>query len=165
MVVKTGEKGGFLMQFTGTYTIPASRDLVWRALNDEKLLAECIPGCRSLEWVSDTELAAKIGAKFGPLESVFRGEVVLSDVIAGHTYTMSVSGKGKLAGSARGVAKISLEDQANGTLLRYDAQTELSGILASLSEKLVTGAGQKLADKFFARFSELIIRHYGPHTD
>lgn len=149
------------MQFTGTYTIPAGRDLVWRALNDEVLLRECIPGCRALDWVSDTELSAKIGAKFGPLETVFKGQVLLSDVIAGQTYTMAVSGKGKLAGSARGVAKISLEDKEDGTLLTYNAQTQLSGILAGLGEKLVAGAGQKLADKFFAKFSELIVHHYG----
>lgn len=151
------------MEFTGNYLIPARRDLVWRALNDEKLLRDCIPGCRALEWVSSSELSAKIGAKFGPVDTVFKGKIMLSDVIAGETYTMTVSGKGKLVGGAKGVAKISLEsagEDGGSTLLTYAAQTALSGVLASLGQKLVAGAGQKLADKFFARFSDLIGEHY-----
>jgi carbon monoxide dehydrogenase subunit G len=37
------------MDMTGVEAIPASKQIVWDALNDPDVLKECIPGCQSLE--------------------------------------------------------------------------------------------------------------------
>ena len=48
------------MEMSGEYRIPAPREVVWRALNDPAILKDCIPGCQSLDKVSDTEMTAKL---------------------------------------------------------------------------------------------------------
>ena len=44
------------MDMTGTQHIEAPRDVVWVALNDVEVLKQSIPGCESIEKVSDTEM-------------------------------------------------------------------------------------------------------------
>ena len=51
------------MEMQGERRIPAPRQLVWERLNDPETLKECIPGCESVDKVSDTEFTAKVRAK------------------------------------------------------------------------------------------------------
>ena len=37
------------MKLTGTQTLPAPRQTVWRLLTDPVCLATCLPGCEKLE--------------------------------------------------------------------------------------------------------------------
>jgi len=48
------------MDITDEYRIPARRQHVWDALNDADVLKGCIPGCKEMEKVSDTEFAARL---------------------------------------------------------------------------------------------------------
>ena len=55
------------MDMTGQHTIPASRQIVWEALNDPDVLKECIPGCEEIEKTGDTGFTAKVSVKVGPV--------------------------------------------------------------------------------------------------
>ena len=44
------------------------------------VLQQCIPGCETLEKVSDTELKATVRMKIGPVSAKFGGKVTLSDM-------------------------------------------------------------------------------------
>src|SRR6266852_6179979 len=81
------------MDMTGTQHIEAPRDVVWAALNDVEVLRQSIPGCQSIEKVSDTEMNAKVILKVGPVKATFIGKVTLSDLDPPNGYVIS----GKLA--------------------------------------------------------------------
>ena len=51
------------MKLSGEHHIPASRQTVWEALNDAETLKACLPGCETLDKISDTEMTAKITTK------------------------------------------------------------------------------------------------------
>ena len=74
------------MDITGSYTIPAKQSAVWSALNDPNILKECIPGCETLSMLSETEFAATIVAKIGPLKARFTGRVELSEIDPNNAY-------------------------------------------------------------------------------
>ena len=57
------------MDMTGEYRIPAPREKVWAALNDPETLKRSLPGCESLEKVSETEFVATVVAKVGPVKA------------------------------------------------------------------------------------------------
>ena len=63
------------MEMSGEYRIPAPREKVWAALNDPQVLKETIPGCQSVEKLSDTEMTARVKAKVGPVSATFNGTV------------------------------------------------------------------------------------------
>ena len=143
------------MNLTGEYRIPAPREAVWAALNDPDVLKACIPGCEELTKASDTELAAKVVAKIGPVKAAFGGKVTLSDLDPPNGYTISGEGQGGAAGFAKGGAKVRLEavDGGTATVLHYAADAQIGGKLAQIGSRLVEGTAKKLADEFFTAFA------------
>ncbi|BCX17058.1 MAG: hypothetical protein KatS3mg117_0740 [Geminicoccaceae bacterium] len=144
------------MDMTGEYRIPAPRQRVWEMLNDPEVLAKAIPGCESLQKISDTELQAKVKAKVGPVSATFSGKVTLSDLDPPAAYTISGEGSGGVAGFAKGGARVQLlEDGPAATILKYEAKAEVGGKLAQIGSRLIQGTAKKMADDFFGKFAEL----------
>ncbi|MCT8972866.1 CoxG family protein [Microbaculum marinisediminis] len=141
------------MTMTGEYTIPADRQTVWNALNDQDVLAASIPGCESFEKKSDTEFSAVATVKIGPVKAKFKGDVTLSDIDAPNSYRISGQGQGGVAGFAKGGATVSLKDgEDGGTVLTYDVEAHVGGKIAQVGQRLINGAAKKTADQFFENF-------------
>jgi len=141
---------------TGEYRIPAPREKVWAALNDPEILKASIPGCQSLERVSEREFTARVVAKVGPVKSTFNGNVVLGNINAPESYTISGEGKGGAAGFAKGGADVRLAEDGDATLLRYTAKADVGGKLAQLGSRLIDGTAKKMADEFFHNFRQQV---------
>jgi uncharacterized protein len=141
------------MDMTGEYRIPAPREQVWAALNDPATLKASLPGCQSLEKVSDREFAATVVAKVGPVQAKFNGNVTLSNLNPPESYTISGEGKGGAAGFAKGGADVRLLEDGEVTVLTYTAKADVGGKLAQLGSRLIDGTAKKMADEFFNNFS------------
>ena len=145
------------MEMTGEFRIPAPRERVWQALNDPEILKQAIPGCQTIEKVSDTEFTAKVVAKVGPVKATFGGKVNLTDLDPPKAYTISGEGTGGVAGFAKGSAKVNLEeDGVEATVLRYEVQAHVGGKLAQIGSRLVDATSRKMADDFFAHFAAVV---------
>src|ERR1700688_764651 len=141
------------MVMNGEVQLPAAREVVWAKLNDPEVLKACIPGCQSLEKLSDTEFQAVAVTKIGPVKAKFKGKVTLSDLDPPNGYKISGQGDGGVAGFATGGATVKLEPKDGGTLLIYTVEAQIGGKLAQLGQRLVNGAAKKLADDFFQKFA------------
>lgn len=145
------------MDLKGERTIAAKRDAVWQALNDAAVLKDCILGCETLEQVSDTEFAATVTAKFGPVKAKFNAVIELQDLDPPNSYKLVGEGKGGVAGFAKGGATVSLADDGeNSTTLTYDANMQVGGKLAQVGSRLVGGTTNKIINEFFDRFEKQV---------
>ena len=145
------------MDMTGTQHIEAPRDVVWAALNDVEVLKQAIPGCQSIEKVSDTEMTAKVTLKVGPVKATFAGKVTLSDLDPPNSYRISGEGSGGIAGFAKGGATVRLSEDTPGvTILAYEVDAQIGGKLAQLGARLIDSTAKKLAGEFFASFGEIV---------
>ena len=144
------------MVMTGEVQLPAAQEAVWAKLNDPEVLKVCIPGCESLEKLSDTEFQAVATNKIGPVKARFKGKVRLSDFDPPNSYKISGEGDGGVAGFAKGGAVVTLKAQDGGTLLSYNVEAQIGGKLAQIGQRLVNGAAKKLADQFFAKFAAAV---------
>ncbi len=144
------------MNIIGESEINVPPSAVWDALNDPEVLRQSIPGCDSLEKVSDSEFTAKVTTKIGPIKAKFSGEVELGDLDPPNGYTLSGRGSGGAAGKAKGSARISLEATPLGTRLSYDVTADVSGKIAQLGARLLKGTATSLAEKFFANFNAIV---------
>jgi uncharacterized protein len=124
------------MTMNGEYQLPVARETVWEKLNDAETLKACIPGCESLDKLSDTEFQAVAVTKIGPVRAKFKGKVTLSDLDPPNGYK--------------------LEPKDGGTLLIYTVEAQIGGKLAQLGQRLVNGAAKKLADDFFQKFAATV---------
>ena len=146
------------MELKQSQDIPLPIDEVWAALNDAEILAKAIPGCQALNQVSNTELTAKVKLKIGPVSATFTGEVTLSELNPPHSYVISGSGKGGVAGGATGSARVDLEPIEDGaaTRLTYEVDAAVTGKIAQLGSRLIESTAKKLATKFFTDFISVL---------
>ena len=144
------------MKMSGEQRIEANVERVWEALNDPDVLKASIPGCDSLEKKSDTELAATVTLKIGPVKAKFNGEVELKDLNPPHSYTIVGEGKGGIAGFAKGGADVSLAEDGDATILTYTAKADVGGKIAQLGSRLIDSTSKKLAGEFFKKFGKIV---------
>ena len=144
------------MDMHGERRIPAPRQAVWERLNDPETLKQCIPGCESVDKLSDTEFTAKVVARVGPVKASFSGKVTLSDLNPPAGYTITGEGTGGVAGFAKGSATVALEEEGGETVLRYGAQGQVGGKLAQIGSRLIDATARKMADEFFTRFAAAV---------
>ncbi|QDY98990.1 carbon monoxide dehydrogenase subunit G [Nitratireductor mangrovi] len=147
------------MNMEGEETIEAPIGKVWEALNDPAVLKASIPGCESLEKKSDTELAATVSLKIGPIKARFQGQVELKNLKPPHSYTIQGEGKGGIAGFAKGGADVELKEQGpNETLLTYKVNADVGGKIAQLGSRLIMSTSKKLAGQFFSNLNEQVTK-------
>lgn len=142
---------------SGEVVLPADQATVWRRLNDADTLKGAIPGCESLEKLSDTEFQAVVKISIGPVSARFRGKVQLTDIDAPNSYRIGGEGEGGVAGFAKGGASVRLASLGgSSTRMNYDVEAQVGGKLAQLGGRLIDSSAKKIADEFFANFAKAL---------
>lgn len=140
------------MNLQGERLIPATPEATWAALNDPETLKACIPGCESLERISDDEYLATVAMRIGPVNARFKGKLKLQDIVEPTSYTMAFDGQGGVVGFGKGSADVRLSPDSAGTRLEYTAKAQVGGKLAQIGSRLIDGAAAKITDDFFTAF-------------
>jgi 2-furoyl-CoA dehydrogenase large subunit len=133
----------------GALQINADANSIWSVLVDPDRLARVFPGCRSLLLTSDNVYQGVVDLGVGPVSGTFDAFVELSDLDPPHTMTLTGKVIGPL-GTSRGVGIIKMIDAGKSTKIEYSYQIGLSGTIASVGGRLISGAARVLINRFFA---------------
>lgn len=139
------------MDIQGTSRIPASLEMVWAALNDPVVLAQCVDGCDSFEQVDPAQFAATGSIRVGPVRSRIAINLTITEKEPPTRAVLRLTARGSL-GRAEAVATIHLTATDEGTNLDYQAHAVFGGQLGRFATRWADGAAQELLDTFFARF-------------
>jgi len=145
------------MEMTGEQRIALPQSKVWEALNDPAILKQCIPGCEVVEKLDDNQFNMAMVAAIGPVKAKFSGKLTLTDVQVPSTYTLNFEGTGGIAGFGKGQCTVNLSEEAQITLLTYNAKATVGGKIAQIGARLVSGAAKKIADQFFVKFNQVLV--------
>ena len=143
------------MKLTGAYKLNVKKEIVWNALNDPKILKQCIPGCDSFVKENDNTFNVSATNQIGPMNATFSGIVKLSNIKKNESYTLSGEGQSSV-GFANGSANVKIKEESDITLLNYEVNVVVGGKIAQLGSRLIDGVGKKMSDYFFGRFADLI---------
>ena len=143
------------MKLSGSYKLNVKKEEAWKALNDAKILKQCIPGCESFDVDSDNVFNVIATNQIGPMNATFSGIVKLSNIIENVSYTLSGEGQSSV-GFANGIANVKLLEENNVTTLTYEVNVNVGGKIAQLGSRLINGVAKKMSDYFFGRFADLI---------
>ena len=144
------------MDISGEYRLKVSRQRAWDTLLDPNTLHSCIPGCQSLERLTDDHYQARIKTVIGPVRATFDTELHIKNSNPPESYRLEGEGKGGVVGFGKGYADVTLNEDGEGTILRYSATFQVGGRLAQLGSRLVLGVTRKIAADFFDQLTKRI---------
>jgi uncharacterized protein len=124
------------------------REVLWRTIQDKEVLKRTLPGCKAFVEVEDNVFESELGISIGPVKGVFTGDVRQLDKEEPEFYRLLVTGRGK-PGEIDADAEMTLTETEEGTVLLCQAEVKLTGILASVGQRVMSGVAKVVIGQFF----------------
>ncbi len=145
------------MLLTGNHVIEAPPAKVWALLMDTDTLARIVPGVTKLEKIDDTTFKSTLGVKLGPVSAAFNGNLHMEDLVEEKGFTLKVQQNSKV-GNASAAIKIDLTPiEATKTEVAFSGDVKLSGMLASMGQRLIGSVANTLSKQFFANMEKELL--------
>ncbi|MHC4548074.1 MAG: CoxG family protein [Planctomycetota bacterium] len=137
------------MNLKGEAKIDAPPEQVWDILLDPEVIAACIPGCQELREEGPDRYTAVLKLGLGPVSGTYEGSFHLHDKVAPSRYTMAFEGTGR-PGFVKGTARAELRADGGATVVAYECDLEIGGLIASVGQRVLKSASSYLVGQMFA---------------
>jgi len=142
------------MQLTGKHIFNAPPSVLWNMLMDTEILAKVVPGISKLERIGENSFKAIVEIKMGPVSGAFNGNLQMDDIDEPKGFTLKIQQNSKI-GNANAAIKISLLPVAeNQTEVAFDGDAKLSGLLATMGNRVIGGVSNTLTKQFFTNLEK-----------
>jgi carbon monoxide dehydrogenase subunit G len=121
---------------------------VWNFLTDAHRISECLPGCEKLEQTGEGSYDLQMRFGVGSVSGVFKGSIRLHNLQPISEYQMTVSGSGS-PGFVNGEGTVQLTPNETGTVLQYSGDVSAGGAIASVGQRMISGAARMVINQFF----------------
>jgi uncharacterized protein len=142
------------MKLENEFTVSASMEEAWKAMNDLERVTPCLPGAQLTEQVGD-EYKGEMSVKMGPVTAKYNGTVKIEEADESeHRAVIRAEGKdARGQGTASATITSTLQDEGNGsTKVHVDTDMQLTGRAAQFGR----GVQQDVAAKLLNRFAECL---------
>lgn len=143
------------MKLAGEYRMQVPRAQVWESLLDAEVLSRCLPGFERLERVGENDFEGALDIRVGPVQGKFQGRLTLSNLDPPSGYSLQMKGQGP-AGFVNGTGDLQLVDEGEGTLLRYDMDTQVGGKIAGVGQRLLESSAKSISEQALAALGAII---------
>ena len=137
------------MKVSGEALLHGSTDDVWKTLLDPAVLVRTIPGCERLDEIGPDAYAMTVTAGVASIRGTYAGEVRLTDLVEPTSLVLHASGAGG-PGTVSADVRVRLTPANAGTLVAYDADAAVGGMVGGVGQRMLAAVGRKLAGEFFA---------------
>jgi uncharacterized protein len=144
------------LKISGTHTLAVPPDRAYAMLLDPAVLAQAIPGCESLEKISDQddEYRMKMKMALAAVSGAFEGKVRITDKTPPSSFRMDVEGTGKI-GFVKGGGLLTLKRAGEGTEVNFDGDVQVGGTIAAVGQRLIDTTAKMMIKKFFERLATI----------
>lgn len=143
------------MKLKGAHTLKAPRKVIWDMLMDPNQLVKITPGISELNKVDESKYDAIAEVKIGPVKGKFKGELFIQDPVEPESFALKVKQDSKI-GNVVATILINLEDEGGDTLVTFDGDAQMSGLIARTGQRVVSGVANSLTKQFFESFEKEI---------
>jgi carbon monoxide dehydrogenase subunit G len=146
------------MDVTGSQKVRAPRNQVFQALLNPEVLKNSVPGCESAEFVdfqTGRQLKMTISPNIPGLKGPFTVFLQTGEVIP-PSHVVIMAEPTSNVGSIKSACAIDLVEEADGTMLNYNAHAEMEGKIAATPEIVIKGAVKLALDQFFKNFEKQV---------
>ncbi|HLG76636.1 MAG TPA: SRPBCC domain-containing protein [Ktedonobacteraceae bacterium] len=143
------------MKLHGTHTFKANSTLVFQALLNPEVLKASIPNCEAVSYVDANTLRLDVSSPLPGLKGTISANLKITRAQAPSFLELQLIRQGR-GGSVNATAQISLADEANGTLLTYNANADLEGPAAVANNLLGESMVKSQLNGFFKNLEKSI---------
>ena len=138
------------MELTGRQTVNATPATLWNMLMDTDTLSKIVPGVSKLEKTGDNSYKSTLEIKMGPVSGAFTGNLQMENIEQEKGFTLKVQQNSSI-GNANAAIKIELIPvNPNETEIVFDGDVKVTGLLASMGQRILGSAANMLTKQFFA---------------
>ena len=143
------------LKIEGSYRFNAPRERVWQVLLDPKIMAQCMPGCESMNEVAPDRYETIMKVGVASIKGTYKGKVAIKDKQAPAHYVLSGEGSGG-PGFMQGDVTIDLIESDGQTILNYSTEPKIGGLIASVGQRMLNGVAKVMTDQFFKKVETFI---------
>lgn len=139
------------MKIEGNYDFSAPREKVWQVLLDPQIMAQCLPGCESMEEVGPDQYEANVKIGIAAVKGSYKAKVRIAEKREPSHYVLSGEGSGG-PGFMQGDLVIDLEENdRGGTTVKYSTEPKIGGLIAGVGQRMLGGIGKMMVNQFFKK--------------
>jgi len=121
---------------------------------DTDTLARIVPGISRLEKTGENTYKSILDIKLGPVSGSFNGNLQMDEIAAPDGFTLKVQQNSKI-GNANAAIKIGLMNvEEKKTEVSFDGDVKLSGLLASMGQRIIGSVANTLSKQFFSNLEK-----------
>ncbi len=144
------------MKLNGSHKFKASSTQVYNAILNPAILKACIPGCQSVEYIDANKIRANISTPLPGLKGPYGVIVNIAQRQEPNNLTLQVQRQGT-GGSINAQSTINILDEADGAVLKYDANADLSGPVAIANNPIGESFTKGSLASFFKNLDKAIV--------
>jgi uncharacterized protein len=137
----------------GTYTLHAPIDKVWAFLMDPDSISRVLPGCEELKETEPDTFEGVLQIGVASVKGTYAGSVKMRDKTPPTHYRLLIDGSGK-RGFVKGEATVDLQAQADDTVLTYEADTQVGGLIANVGQRMIGGAAKLIINQSLKKLQD-----------
>lgn len=143
------------MKVSGEATLHAPIGQVWQALGDPAVLARTVPGCERLEVTGPGTYLMTVTTAVASTTGTYSGTVRVHESQQPSSFAMSARAAGA-PGTIGADVQVRLSEVDGSTLLRYDADAVVGGMIGGVGQRLLTSVLRRSAGEFFAAVDDVL---------
>jgi carbon monoxide dehydrogenase subunit G len=151
------------MKIAGSNSIPFPVAQVWDALLDPSVLVRTIPGCERLETTAEHTYAMTVTAGVASIRGTYDGTCALTDLVERESLVMRLRGAGA-PGTIDATVQVRFEDGDGGTLISYDADAVVGGMVGGVGQRMLTSVSRRMAQEFFGNVAQSLAQPAAPSS-
>ncbi len=146
-----------IMDIQGEHWLAAPPQVVWDSLHDEKTLRATIPGCHELTQTAPTVFTGTASVGVGLIKGLYRGSLELTEEEPYSGATIQIDARSGHA-EIRGTGSVRLQPTDGGTLVTYEAEARINGMLAAVGQRLLPSVSKSLITAFLKNVEQELSR-------
>lgn len=142
-----------MQKFSGTYHFKAERKRVYEALIDPKVIQRTIEGCQEIKEVGPHSYEVLVAVNTMGFRTNQPVAIQLEKLRPPSSYVMGLKAKSQF-GTVQSKVDVRIEPNESGSVLHYDAETQLTGLAAAMGSRMLEVTVKRLLEDFFGKLDQ-----------
>jgi len=114
-----------------------------------------MPGCEELKEIGPDQNEATVKIGIAAVKGTYKAKVSIKEKQPPSLYVLSGQGSG-CPGFMQGDVAINLEEKGGETVLNYNTDAKVGGLIAEVGQRMIGGISKMMVDQYFKKIEAFV---------